>query len=340
MPLGGLLTAGIVSGGASILGGIFGGSARSKAAKLQEEAYKNAAARTDTTTQNVNNDLINAGNATGQTLRQAAGEGIARNDQAVGVGNQILGDSNAQANLLLDPYRQSGEQANASLQSGLVTGGDFNKTPTLADVQIDPGYAFRAEQATKALQANGAARGGVLGGGSQRDVLALNSNLASQEYQNAFNRFQTSTQNRFNNLNTVAGRGATAANQAGQNDIFTGAQQSKNLIQGGEFGAGLNYHSASDAGKLNFGAAQQAGQDSLQGTRDVNDYLTGGAQARGAGIVGSSNSLWGGIQGAANTGLQTIGVRNLLRNPTGGINPAYANNPLGGGYYGAGPVRP
>ncbi len=320
----------VVSGIGGILGGIFGGAARSKASKLQEQAYKDAAGRIDTTTQNVNNDLINAGNTTGQTLRQAAGEAITRNDQATGAANQLIGDSTGQANLLLDPYRQAGEQANGSLQSGLVAGGDFNKTPSLSDIQIDPGYAFRAAQATKALEANGAARGGVLSGGSQRDVLALNSNLASQEYQNAFNRFQTSTQNRFNNLNTVAGRGAAVANEQGQNDIYGGALQGKNMIGGAQYGGNLNYQSATDAGNLNFGAAQQAGRNSLQGARDVGDLLTGGAQARGAGIVGGTDALWGGLSGAGNT-IGAFGLRNLLRNPGTFRNGADNTGDGGGG---------
>ncbi len=324
-----LITAGI-GAGASILGGIFGGKAISKASKLQEQAYKDAAARTDKTTQDVNNDLIAAGNTTGQTLRTAAGEAIARNDEATKNANDLITNGTGQANNLLDPYRQSGDQANASLQTGLAAGGDFNKTPSLADIQIDPGYAFRAEQATKALQANGAARGGVLGGGSQRDVLALNSNLASQEYQNAFNRFQTSTQNRFNNLNTVAGRGAAVANEQGQNDIYGGALQGKNLIGGAQYGGNLNYQSASDAGKLNFGSAEEAGRNSIQGARDVSDYLVGGQQARGAGIVGSTNSFWGGISGAAGA-LPAFTKGNLLKNPTSYRNGADATGDGGGG---------
>ncbi len=155
-----------ISAGVGIVGnivsGILGSGAANKAAKLQEQAGYSAANRVNTTNQQVNNDLIAAGNTTGQTLRTAAGEATARNDEATNNANALIGGSASQANLLLDPYRQSGEQANASLQGGLVAGGDFNKTPTLQDLQLDPGYAFRLAQGQKTLERSAAARGGAV----------------------------------------------------------------------------------------------------------------------------------------------------------------------------------
>ncbi len=301
-----------VSAGTSLLGGIFGGNAKKKAADQQAAAFQNAAARTDQTTQAVNGDIIGAGNASAQQVRQAAGEATARNDE-----------STINANKLLDPYRESGDVATNQLTAGLGAGGDFNKTPTMADLQIDPGYAFRQQQAQKALEGSAAARGGALGGNAIGQVLGLNSNLASQEYQNAFNRFQTSTQNRFNNLNTVAGRGAQVGNEQGQN-----------LISGAQYGGNLNYGSAGQAANFNNNAALQAGQNSILGTQTANDYLIGKSQAQGAGTVGQSNALWGGITGAANTGFQGVQLKNLLKNPAqfgdlpGGVNQGLPGGPL------------
>ena len=174
----------------------------------------------------------------------------------------------------------------------------------MADIQIDPGFEFRRQQAQKALEASAAAHGGALGGGNIGAILGLNSNLASQEYQSAFQRFQTSTQNRFNNLNTVAGRGAQV-----------GESQGQNLIGGAKYGADLNYRSADDAANFNNNATLIAGRNSIEGTRDVNDYLTGGAQARGAGIVGKTNSIVGGVNGATNAFSQYALTRNYLKNP-------------------------
>src|SRR6185369_15662164 len=220
--------------GGNLLGGLFGHNAASKASKLQEQAAIAAADKINKTTEAVNGNLIGAGQATAGQIRQAAGEATARNDEAT-----------INANKLLDPYRESGDVATNQLTAGLGAGGDFNKTPTMADLQIDPGFEFRRAQAQKALEGSAAARGGALGGGAIGSILGLNSNLASQEYQNAFQRFQTSTQNRFNNLNTVAGRGAQI-----------GEQQGANLIGGAQYGGNLNYGSAIKAGDINFGATQ------------------------------------------------------------------------------------
>ncbi len=252
-------------------------------------------------------------------MRQAAGEATARRDE-----------STIQANKLLDPYRETGDQSTNLLTQGLAAGGDFNRTPTQADIQIDPGFEFRRAQAQKALEGSAAARGGALGGGALGQIAGLNSNLASQEYQNAFQRFRDTTSDRFNRLNLTAARGADVA-----------GTQGSNLTKGAEFGSNLNYNSAFDAGNINFKAAQQAGINSIQGVNDVNNLLVGGAQAQGAGIVGKTQSIVGGLQGAADVGLGVATTRNLLKNPyPGGYNPIYAGNPLGGGKYGAGPQLP
>ncbi len=296
-----LLGSAAISGGASLLGGIFGGNAKKKAAQLQEQAYKGAAARTDQTTQAVNGDIIGAGNASAQQVRQAAGEATA------GVNEATLN-----ANRLQDPYRETGDQSTNLLTQGLQQGGDFNKTPTMADLQIDPGYEFRRQQAQKALEGSAAARGNALGGNAVGQILGLNSNLASQEYQNAFERFRNTTADRFNRLNLTAQRGMTAADTQGTN-----------LIGAGKYAGDANTRSAEDAANFNNNAALIAGQNSINGTTQANDYLTGGAQARGAGIVGQSNSVLGGVNGAVNAFSEAMQQSNpelrnrlnLLKNP-------------------------
>ncbi len=286
----------IISGATGVIGGIFRGNTINKASKQLQQDYLSAADRTNKTTEQVNADITGAGRASGEQVRQAAGEGIARVDE-----------STRNANALLDPYRQTGDQATNLLTAGTQAGGDFNKTPTLADLQIDPGYAFRSQQALKALEGSAAAKGGALGGGEVGQILGLNSNLSSQEYQNAFNRFQTSTQNRFNNLNTLAGRGAQTA------DV-----QGGNLINGAQFGANLNSNSATQAANFNNNAAIIAGGNSIQGTQTANDLMLGGSNARAQGMVGQQNALWGGINGAANAASGAFAnnsIPNLLKNP-------------------------
>jgi hypothetical protein len=75
---------------------------------------------------------------------------------------------------------------------------DFGAT----DFQTDPGYAFRLSEGMKALDRTAAARGGLLSGATLKGAEQYNQGLASQEYQNAFNRYQP---NRANQLNPLMG---------------------------------------------------------------------------------------------------------------------------------------
>lgn len=94
--------------------------------------------------------------------------------------------------------------------------GELAQKFDMSSFQADPGYQFRMDEANKALQRSAAARGGLLSGGTLKGLSNLNQNLASQEYQNAYNRFQNDQTTRFNRLATMAGIGQTATNVTGQ----------------------------------------------------------------------------------------------------------------------------
>lgn len=61
--------------------------------------------------------------------------------------------------------------------------------PTMDQIQMDPGYKWQQEQGINALDSSAAAHGGLLSSGHSKDILDYSQGLASQEYQNAFNRF-------------------------------------------------------------------------------------------------------------------------------------------------------
>jgi hypothetical protein len=82
--------------------------------------------------------------------------------------------------------------------------------------QQDPGYAFRMSEGMKALERSAAARGGLLSGGMLKGAQRYGQDLASQEYMNAFNRYQAERNARLNPLQSLAGIGQTATNQLGQ----------------------------------------------------------------------------------------------------------------------------
>lgn len=93
--------------------------------------------------------------------------------------------------------------------------------------QQDPGYGFRMSEGMKALERSAAARGNLLSGGTLKGIQRYGQDLASQEYQNAFNRYQAERQARLNPLQSLAGVGQTTSAQLGQ----AGSQMAGNVGQ-------------------------------------------------------------------------------------------------------------
>ena len=133
----------------------------------------------------------------------------------------------------LAPYREAGGIALGQIGRGTADGGEFNRKFTMADYQADPGYAFRQSEGLRAVDASAAARGGALSGGAIRANNRYAQDLASQEFGNAFSRYQTDLGNRYNRLAGVAGVGQTAVNsgnQASQNFTNNQANSTNNMV--------------------------------------------------------------------------------------------------------------
>lgn len=156
---------------------------------------------------------------------------------------------------LQEPYRQAGVNALAKMGTGF-TG--------QVDLTQDPGYGFRFQQGQKALERSAAARGGLISGNTGGALQQFGQGLASQEYQNAYNR----ALNQYNTTAALAGIGQTATNNMGM--------------------AGGNYANA--VGNIGIGqgntaanallAAQQARSSSYGQMGNVlGNYLGGGGQA-------------------------------------------------------------
>ncbi len=113
------------------------------------------------------------------------------------------------------PFREVGLRALNKLE------GASEYTPFgMAQFQQDPGYGFRFNQGQKALERSAAARGGLISGNTGGALQQFGQGMASQEYQNAFNRYQAERQARLGPLQSLAGVGQTSVNalgQAGQN---------------------------------------------------------------------------------------------------------------------------
>jgi hypothetical protein len=86
--------------------------------------------------------------------------------------------------------------------------------------QQDPGYAFRLSEGQKQLDRSAAARGGLISGGALKAATRYGQDMGSQEYMNAFNRYQIERNARLQPLQSLTGMSQTTANTlgtAGQN---------------------------------------------------------------------------------------------------------------------------
>ena len=90
-----------------------------------------------------------------------------------------------------------------------------------SDFQADPGYAFRLSEGMKALDRTAASRGGLLSGATLKGAQRYGSDLASQEYQNAFNRYQANRAQQAQEYGNAFNRFQT--NRASQAGLFTDA---------------------------------------------------------------------------------------------------------------------
>ena len=94
--------------------------------------------------------------------------------------------------------------------------GSLTKKFTLADYEADPGYQFRLTEGQKGLDRSAAARGGLQSGTALKAAQRFGQDYASNEYGNAYNRYNTDQTTQYNRLASIAGLGQTAnsANQA------------------------------------------------------------------------------------------------------------------------------
>jgi len=126
--------------------------------------------------------------------------------------NQLVYSMFQQQQAAQEPWRQAGIGALGKLTAA----SDY--TPFGMDqFKADPGYAFRLSEGQKTLDASAARRGGLISGNALRAATAYGQEMGSQEYNNAFNRYQTERQAKLGPLQSLAGIGQSATNQMGNN---------------------------------------------------------------------------------------------------------------------------
>lgn len=275
-----LLIGGAIQAGGSILSGILGGNAASKAAAQQAAAGKAAAA--------------------GQT---AAGN-QAQNDLQKAIGTETGNEQ---------PFVSAGQGAVGNLSQLLQPGGALTQgyqsfsAPTAVTMQNDPGYQFQLQQGENAIQNSAAARGGLLSTGTAKTLNNYAQGTASQAFNDVYNRALTSYQTNQNNFNTnnnntysrLSGLAGLGANSAGNlnSTLNSGTQAMANNLTGNAQVVGNdltgvgNAQAAGTVGQANaYGGAIQNGANAIGGTMTL------------AQLFGANNSSSSGTSGAFTAG--------------------------------------
>ncbi|MEI6128543.1 MAG: hypothetical protein WCR59_00565 [Planctomycetota bacterium] len=193
------------------------------------------------------------------------------------------------------PFREAGLSAQNRLMQlyGLgpnTSGADYGSAMrdfSAADFQVDPGYAFRQQQGEQGMERSAAARGGLLSGGAIKDAQRFNQGLASAEFGDAYNRFQTNRANRINPLQSLMGSGQSATGQ------LTNVSQN---YANNAANAGQNY--ANNATNASQNYAINAGNAAM-----------GAGNARASGYMGQANA----ISDALGQGINNFSQNRLLR---------------------------
>jgi len=198
------------------------------------------------------------------TANRAAGE---QSDAATRTAEAQAAASRYAADLQQQQYNENVARQQPFYQAGV------NALPELVQAsrytpfgqeqfQADPGYAFRLSEGQKALERSAAARGGLISGGALKAATRFGQDMGSQEYTNAFNRYQTERAARLNPLQSLTGMGQTTA-------------------------AGL--------GAAGQNMASNVGGYGMQGAAATGEGYLGSANARASGYMGMSNAAQSGL---------------------------------------------
>jgi hypothetical protein len=224
-----------------------------------------------------------------------------------------------------------------------------NFTPADFAAGMDPGYAFRVSEGNKALNASAAARGGLISGNALKAAQDYGQAAGSQEYTNAFNRYQANR--------AVQGQEyANAYNRFGANRAFQGQEYANaynrfganRAFQGQEFGNAFNRFQTERSNTLapyqaltGQGQAAAAGQAANIGNfgNAQASNIIGAGNAQAAGQIGSANAYTNAIgQGVGMYQTNQLLNRFAPQNTSAYSNPS-ANTPMATadqGYYGPG----
>jgi hypothetical protein len=207
------VTAALIGGGAAIVGGALAGRGASKAAGVQAEAADRASElEREMFERNIqlNAPFRQSGLVAQNRLLTLLG--LAPPEAPSGGGGGGFGGI---AGMVAGAAKNALGEPGLQVDRNSPDFGRYARDFGMSDFQADPGYSFRMSEGMKGLERSAAARGGLLSGATLKGVQRFGQDLASQEYQNAFNRYQANRAAQLNPLQSLAGVGQTTSQQLG-----------------------------------------------------------------------------------------------------------------------------
>ena len=204
----------------------------------------------------------------GNAAQNAADTGAAASDRSAALQKEMFDKQVA----LQEPFHTAGIAGQNRLMELLGLGGNtgaagfgkYSRDFGLQDFQQDPGYAFRLSEGLKGLDRQAAARGGLISGGALKAATQYGQEMGSQEYQNAFNRYQTNRTNQLQPLGNLQAIGQSAASNQGSAAGAYGTNAGNAIIQGGQAAAAGQLGQANTiANALNTGASAYQNQSNF-----------------------------------------------------------------------------
>jgi hypothetical protein len=228
-------------------------------------------------------DIINA--ITGAQAAQQQQQQIqAAMGQQQGIYNQSRSDQS--------PYMAAGQTSLADLMK-------LQSDPSA--IQASPAYQFQLAQGQQALQRSAAAKGGLMGGGFAKSLAQYSQGLASNEYQNQWNRLYQTAGMGQNSAQNLGSLGANFANSMSQLYGAKGNAQAAGTMAIGNGIAGA----VKDAGTIGLTAA----------TGGLGGLAMGGGAGGG---LGSLLGMGGQSTGYASNYMPRQGLMSGLTFPTQG----------------------
>lgn len=260
--------------GSAVIGGAVASNSASNAADEQSEANDRALSQADKHKQQDREDALFYFNA------QMAG------DEEMDRRNRADKEQSYQRGVTLNKTAvDNGEVAGNQLSylmglgdKGTGEKGWLSRQFTEADMTKDGGYDFRMGEGQKSVGNQFAASGNLLSGAAMKALTRFNQDFASNEYNNAYGRFNNDQATQYNRLsgiqgagqnavNSIAGLGGTVMGQASNAPTqFAQMNQQSNAAYGNAL---ANYNA--NQGNINANLAMARGQAFNQGLTGLNN---------------------------------------------------------------------